>query len=307
MTARRDNTDWVALAASPGRKSPIARILRFVTRAYLRFRTRGAPTYAPTSDAELAEIEARLESLGIACEGLVVEPTEFQTFIQRFQFPDDYYGGLDSGIYEEKMLEHFLAWKLLELDVDRSGTYVDIAACASPWARRLREEGVAAYAIDLELAPSFSHLDYYRQEDATRSNFPECSVRGASLQCAFEMFTGDQDQALVVELSRILLPGGRAVVSPLYMHTHASYYQTPEHFGSPAGDRNAKAYVRRDAWGITASRKYSPETLLARVWNPAISHGLHPRLLILRNKRELGDAIYLHFILVLEKPGEETR
>lgn len=307
MTASHGTTHWLGLMASPGKKPILVRAMRAATRAYLRFRTRHAPEYVPPSEPELEWIEQRLAGLGIVAESLRIEPVEFDAFIERFEFPSDYYGDRGFELHREKMLEHFLAWKLLDLDANRTGSYVDVAACASPWAHLLREQGVEAYAIDLEISASFSNLAYYRQEDATKSSFPTGSVGAASLQCAFEMFAGDHDQALVVEMSRILEPGGRVVISPLYMHTHPCHYQTPEHFGFTAGDPGARGYVRRDAWGVITSRKYSPETLLSRIWNPAVSLGLRPRLLVLRNKREIGPAIYLHFILMLEKPGEATQ
>jgi hypothetical protein len=279
----------------------VRRIGRLGWRAYHKFRTRKAPAYRNPSDLELAEIESRLVSMGMPCQDMVVSPEEFDRFIDSAGFPPDYHGGHQSGVYREKLLEHYLAWKVLGLEAGFRAPYLDVAACASPWARLLRDSGIEAYAIDLAIADEFAALPYYRREDATATTFPDASMGGASLQCAYEMFVGEQDIGLLFELGRILKPGGRAVISPLYMHTHACYYQTPEFYGQPYGDRGATGYVRRDTWGVPCSRKYSPETLKSRVWDEALQAGLIPTLHVLRNKGAIAEGIYMHFILVLER------
>lgn len=290
----------------PGPASVWRSGLRFGLRSWFRLRASRAPDYVAPNDDELASIERRMEALGMPCADLDLDPVEFGAFAARFRFGPDYHGGTDGGVYQEKLLEHFVAWKILGLDAPGAAPYLDIAACGSPWTRLLREDGIEAYAIDLEVPPQFQALPYYLAGDATRTTFADGSIGSASLQCAFEMFVGDHDQELIAEMARILKPGGRVVVSPLYTHTHACYYQTPEHFGRTPGDPGAKAYVRRDCWGIPASRKYGPESLRARVWEVALRQGLAPRLMALRNKVAFGPGIYLHFVLVLDKPDVAT-
>ena len=278
-------------------------VLRRSGRVYHRLRTRGVPEFRNPTDAELADIEDRLRALGIPCQDHAVVLATFDDFIDHAGFPPDYHGGVAGGVYREKLLEHYVAWELLGLGRSFSGNYVDIAACSSPWAKLLRERGVEAYAIDLSVPEEHAGLNFYLLGDATRMTFPDGSIAGASLQCAYEMFVGEHDVELLRELARVLAPGGRVVISPLYTHTHACFYQTPEHYGRPFGDEGAKAYLRSDTWGVASSRKYSPETLKTRVWDPATEFGLSPALYALRNKREIGEDIYLHFILVLDKPG----
>ncbi|QIL21424.1 class I SAM-dependent methyltransferase [Thermomonas sp. HDW16] len=287
----------------PGRASLVGRVIRYALRSWFRLSTLGATAYRAPGETELAQIESGFRALDMPCEDLRLDVAEFSNFAIRFPFPSSYYDGLHGTLHVEKQLEHFVAWKLLGLEHADRGAYVDIAACASPWARLLRNAGVDAYAIDLEVDAAFESLHYYRQENATQSTFVAGSIFGASLQCAFEMFVGEDDHGLIIELARILAPGGRAVISPLYTHTHPCYYQTPEFYGAPVGDAGATAYVRRGAWGVQASRKYSPQTLRTRVWDVAMKHGLQPRLLVLRNKMDFGQDIYLHFVLVLEKPA----
>jgi hypothetical protein len=279
-------------------------LLKQSHRAFHRWRTRDGRDYRAPTQEELRVIEQGLHALGVPCHDLILDTAEFADFAQHAGFAADYHGGIAGGVYQEKLLEHFVAWNLLRLDTQDASPYIDVAACASPWATLLRNKGVEAYAIDLAVPDEFSALDYYRQEDATRTSFADASIRSASLQCAFEMFVGPDDMGLIREFGRILMPGGRAVISPLYMHTHPCYYQTQDHYGEPHGDADAVGYVRRDVWGVPASRKYSPETLQSRVLDSARRAGLDASLLVLRNAKDIAEGIYMHFILVLDKPQQ---
>jgi len=281
-------------------------LLKRSQRIFHRWRARRGTDYRGPTRQELQDIEHRLQALGFPCADLVVDLSEFADFVRHAGFPADYHGGIAGGVYHEKLLEHFVAWSLLRLAAPDASPYVDVAACTSPWAKLLRGKGIEAYAIDLKVPGEFSMLDYYRQEDATRTSFADGSIGSVSLQCAYEMFSGSDDIALLHEIARILRPGGRAVISPLYMHTHPCYYQTPEHYGKAHGDTDAVAYVRRDTWGVPASRKYSPETLLSRVLDNARRCNLEPRLFVLRNSSDIAEGIYLHFVLVLDQPCRTT-
>lgn len=268
-------------------------------------RVLGCEEYRAPTEAQLGQIENALATLGIPCGDLRVDAARYAAFKLRFIFPVDYHGGPGGGVYEEKLLEHYLAWDILGLaEAPARWPYVDIAGASSPWARMLRAEGLEAFCLDLDPHPSMRDLPFTIKADATASPLGSASLGSASLQCAYEMFAGDADTRLLAELARILRPGGRVVISPLYMHVEACHYQSPEYFGQTFGDTGAARYVRRDAWRVPTSRKYSPQTLRTRVWEPACRAGLVPRLLVLRDKQRIGAGIYMHFILVLDKPGE---
>ncbi len=138
-------------------------------------------------------------------------------------------------------------------------------------------------------------------ENAIQTSFADQSVRCASLHCAYEMFMGEDDTRLVGELARILKTSGKAVILPLYMHTHYCAYATPEYFGKGHSDPKAKEYVRIDCYGVPSSRKYDAATLKRRVLDPIGEAGLSYRMLALRNKDAFGRNIYCHFILEIEK------
>lgn len=280
-------------------------VWRRLARPLHEIRTRHLPAYRDPSDEELAQVERQLGELGVRCGDYQADAAAFAAFRQRLRFPADYHGGEGGAVYEEKLLEHFVAWDLLGLDDGaQRWPYVDIASASSPWASILRAQGFEAFSMDLAPHPSLARLPYTITSDATASPFERASIGSASLQCAYEMFAGDADIRLLAELARILKPGGRVVISPLYTHVQACYYQSPEHAGRPLGDAGAIGYVRRDAHDVPCSRKYSAASLQQRVIEPAKRAGLRPSVLVLRNKRQLGAGIYLHFILVLDKPTE---
>ncbi len=294
---------WLHELVQPGSVSPMRSALRLVARTWLKLRALVVPTYIGPTPDELVKIEADLLTMGIAVGNIEVDPEAFRHFQQEYRFPDHYYDGFGAPIFTEKLLEHYVAQSLIEMGHDERQPYVDVAACASPWAALLREKGLPAFAIDLEPSGPYADLPYYERQDATHTSFGARSVGSASLQCAFEMFTRAQDTDLVLELARILKPGGRAVILPLYMHTHACHYQSPEFLGRFEGDAGVTTYVRRDCWGIASSRKYSVSTLMDRVWQPAIGAGLIPSLFVVRNARNIHPRAYLHFVLVLDQPA----
>lgn len=273
-------------------------------RSYSQWYFRNIPQYANPTPSELCQIEADLGALGIKITDYAPDPTLFQRFKTEAWFPPDYHGGQAGGVWDEKLLEHWIAGDLLGLwQWGQDDIYVDIAACSSPWAEVLRERiGISAFAIDLgPVGSSYRHLPYYRSENATQTRFEDVSVTGASLQCAYEMFVGNDDQRLIPELARILIPGGKAIILPLYMHTHYCAYSTPEYFGKGYPDADAQEYVRLDCDGVPSSRKYDAQHLKDRVLQPLEQAGMKYHLRALRNKEELGRNIYCHFILEIEK------
>lgn len=266
--------------------------------SYYRWRHRAVPAYRPPSEPELERIEEALSAIGVRVMPLMVDPDEFSAFRHDFRFPADYHGGPGAAVWHEKLLEHFLAWRLGISSLPDQAIYVDVAACTSPWARILREQkAVQAYAIDLDADRQFDDLPYYQRQDATRTDFADASVAAASLQCAFELFRGDDDIGLIRELARILAPGGTAVISPLYMHTHYCSYASPEYWGKGFADAGAREYIRWDLAGIPSSRKYDAVQLKRRILDTIGAVGMKYRLYALRGAERLGPGIYCRFVL----------
>lgn len=266
---------------------------------WLAWRVRHAPRYSNPSSLDIEAIESELGRIGVVVHDYTPSAKDFRVFQAARLFPAEYHGGMDGGVWDEKLLEHWISSERLGLKgYQAEDIYVDIAAASSPWAQILRERnGISAYAVDIEVGRFYRRLPYYRQEDATNTSFGNASVRGASLQCAYEMFLGTDDTDLIVEAARILKPGGKMVILPLYMHTHYCAYSTAEFYGKGYPDPEAKEYVRLDCSNVPSSRKYDAPMLKRRVLDPAVALGMGYRLFALRNKNELGKNIYCHFIL----------
>lgn len=267
---------------------------------YARWRTRGVEEFAPPTATEEEDIERHLVALGATVVDYTPDPANFVAFQAAEHFPYDYHGGRDSAVWTEKLVEHWIALERLDLaQYGDQDIYIDIAAGGSPWAKALRSAYAGqAYAIDLSLDGSdYKDLPYYRVENGTRTSFQDASVRGASLQCAFEMFMRDDDIGLIREFARILKPGGKAVILPLYMHTHYCAYASPRYFGRGYCDARAKEYVCRDWDTIPSARYYDIEAFKRRILETIESLGMQYKILVLRNKKSFGDNIYCHFIL----------
>ena len=278
--------------------------MRICKNTYFKWRCRNAPVYNNPTPTELLMIEQSIRELGVIIHDYAPSTEEFKKFKLDGWFPLDYHGGQSSGVWDEKLLEHWLSKKLLGLEhYTKNDIFIDVAACTSPWAIILRERlSLSSFAIDLDNNnPAYSSLDYYRIENATKTSFESESVSGCSLHCAYEMFMKDDDTRLISEAVRILKPGGKMIILPLYMHTHYCSYATPEYFDKGYSDPEAKEYVRNDYMGIPSSRKYNAEKLKKRVLEPITEAGMKYRLYALRNKSEFGENIYCHFILEIEK------
>lgn len=268
------------------------------------WRFRDAISYVNPGPEELAQIETALAAEGVIVEDYAPPADDFEEFKSNNYFPASYHGGPEGGLWDEKLLEHWISFSSLGLaDFSDDDVYVDVAASTSPWAKVLRERhDLQSFAIDIaRIGPEFRELSYYRREDATGTKFASESVKGASLQCAFEMFQGAADQKLILELGRILAPGGKVLILPLYMHTHYCAYSTPEYYGRGFTDNGAIEYIRFDTMGVPSSRKYDAVSLNERILKTIKSCGMSYRLLALRNKEQLGSGIYCHFILEITR------
>ena len=141
---------------------------------YWNWVTRNAPDFIPPNENEPRNIENELIKLGISVKSLLVSKSEFITFKNQNWFPDDYHGGRQSYVWNEKHLEHLIASKLLNLfDFNSNDTYVDVASSTSPWALELKNRHkIESYAIDLKISDTYANLSNYLSQDATKSSFP---------------------------------------------------------------------------------------------------------------------------------------
>jgi SAM-dependent methyltransferase len=261
------------------------------------------PEYHNPTQSELKHIEEALVSKDTKTADYRVDVNEFGAFQSQYQFGDQFYGGT-GYIYTEKVLEHYIAFDLGLRKMPQGGQYIDIAACNSPWVKLLRDKGYRADAIDLVPSRLYSGLPYYHVMDATQTDFEANSIDLVSLQCAFEMFLNNDDMKLIRELSRILKPGGTAIICPLYMHAEYCGYCSPEYWNRKNfHDPDAKLFVSTGSYGIPFSRKYNAAELQRRVLETATQNDMDYKIYILRNGAEIDPMVYCYFILKLIKKG----
>ena len=279
-------------------------IINKAKKNYYKWSVRNAYVFSNPTDAELSEIEGELTNINEILEDYNPSADEFFLFESKGYFPMNYHGGVKGPVWHEKLLEHWIAAEKLGIEnYDSNDIYLDIAAGTSPWAKILRDHfQVSSYAIDLgNISVKYRSLPYYIQENATATRFADESVSGASLQCAFEMFTHDDDVNLIKEISRLLKPGGKLIILPLYLHTHYCAFSSPNCYGKGYSDKSAKEYVYHDWDGIPSARFYDAQTLKSRILETIVKLGMKYKILVLRNKKDFGDGVYCHFILEVTK------
>ncbi|MGH9526530.1 MAG: methyltransferase domain-containing protein [Terriglobales bacterium] len=162
--------------------------------------------------------------------------------------------------YYEKKLQYYLSAAALQLTPqDR---LLDVASQGSAfpgYARRI--VGCDVYRQDLIYPPGRPH---YLPGDAGSLPVEDGFFTAMTLHCSFEHFERDSDTRFIREAARVLRPGGRVCIVPLYMSTAPAerYLQT-----IPNGDA-----PRQLGPGCEFCRDYSPESLQERILAPAAGY-----------------------------------
>ncbi len=188
-----------------------------------------ATSFVPDTGA----VRRALEAAGVPFERLKIPKDGFCKFLSDCEYPVFYHRG-KGKIYIEKCLEHYLS--LIMLEVERSDSYIDLASAGSPFPDYVRRTlGCRVLRNDLTYSPGISE-DSKIGSDACHLPLPDQAITKATLHCSFEHFEGDADIEMIREFNRILSPGGRACIIPLYLHR--------EYVGltDPFVDRNGLAW-----------------------------------------------------------------
>jgi SAM-dependent methyltransferase len=250
---------------------------------------------AITEVARDGSVEARLRSSGFDVVPVEVSAAEFQGWFTRTAYPADYCPGPWRKALPEKALEHYLSLQLLALTP--ADTCVDVASQDSPFADLLRAQvGCRVYRQDLEY-PAGLHGDRIGG-DAARLPLPADSVTAMTLHCSFEHFEGRSDVEFLREASRVLKPGGKVCILPLYLRDEYLNVLDPLAPDGLHPDDGAKIYSVRRWPGGRFARFYSPEVFGQRVTQAV---PLQLRLYRLTNPQAAGPDCYLRYAAVFEK------
>jgi len=246
-------------------------------------------------------VRDELLHLDVHVEESRISPTDFEEWLLSWPEVTDFYRQYGQ-VAIEKCLEHYLSTR--ECRLQTGDVLVDVAAAGSPYAQALNNRGITAYSLDLSYPPGMhgSRIG----ADATQSGLPNAFADALTLHCAYECFMGDADTLLLSEAARILKPGGRLFITPLYIDD--SFYNITSPFCDQVNvkiDPGAERVWRDDQWKEPFSRHYSATAFVERVWSQLpnslsgtiLFHSCIPQLM----SRYPGQTIYCLFALLCRK------
>jgi SAM-dependent methyltransferase len=247
---------------------------------------------------ELLQGGAQVQDLDIA-----VWRAAFRAYCNLPCYQGDYkrYGGPEFFCFQEKALEHFLS--LVLGDPLPGQTVVDVGSCKSVVPEILREiYGATCYEQDLVYPQGVNGTTI----GSSASDIPLASnsVDLFTLHCTYEHFEGDADIGFVKECGRLLRPGGKAIILPLYLnasHVNITGETSPEALGQIGWDSDAEHFCAIPEWQNRFGRHYSAKVFRTRVLDTAHRVGLSPTLYRTRSLSSVDPRLWLKWALVFEK------
>jgi hypothetical protein len=162
-----------------------------------------------------------------------------------------------------------------------------------------RIAGARCYAQDIMYASGVQ--GYQIGGDACEMPVNDRFATAAALTCSLEHFEADSDIGLFAELGRVLAPGGRFSVVPLYLYPELAAQTDPRYSAACAVpfDANALVYCA-DGWGNRHGRFYDAPSLHTRLLAP-FRDIFDFTLFRLHNTAAISPAIYARWALLGER------
>ena len=260
---------------------------------------------------DLTSIEENIVRANLHYKKIIFDSIDFKNYLKNIDvlFPIFYHSNTNNR-YTRKIMEYYFTEKFLNFSSYTSDDiYIDAGCGTSPWTFYLREKrGIRAFGVDLhvEHLPASYRRWYYLGENVTRTTFPDNSVTGISMQSAFECLLRDGDIEFIKECGRILRPGGKVVISPLYLTKKYISAVSIDKYHQHNKDEDQEEYVRFDCEGLRRANHYDISHLKSRVLDTAEANGMDYMIYVLANEDVpkydfLNCFSYLKFILVLTK------
>jgi len=246
------------------------------------------------------EILNGLKSSGFDIVPYEIDNADYQRYLDLAQYPT--YSYLDGGkhyCFPEKSLEHYLAFKFLELEKD--DIYIDIANNYSPVPEIYNTiSGCVAYRQDM-IFPAGIHGNTM---GGNASDLPVCDnfASKMALHCSFEHFEGESDISFIKEVRRVLIPGGKLCILPLYLFSQYSIQLDPEALPSEGMDFETDAilYLFKDGFRTRHARFYDIARLTERICKNM--GDLHLKIFYILNEEQINPHCYVKFVALIEKP-----
>lgn len=279
-------------------RSKVVRAIRQRWRTARVGRPAGAVVGWPNEDADA--MERRFVAAGVPIETWDIPPADYDEFRRRARYPADFLGGPATPDFGQRSLEHFASLALTK--PQRGDTVIDVGSNASPLLDIVRElSGAEAYEQDLQFPPGVNGARI--GGDAAAMPVPDGFADVLLLCSAYPHFEGDADTRFIAEAARVLKPGGRVAILPLYLSdTYGAKTDPRLRWGGLRFDPGMTPFLI-PGLNVRFSRSYDASRLLQRVLEPAARAGFDHSLLRVRGGRALVPESYLDFALVLRKPA----
>lgn len=249
------------------------------------------------SEKENKALVAQLKEKQITVLPYKVDKNEYERFLSSINYKKKYprYYGFN---FAEKTLEHFVAFKLLNLK--KGDKFIDIAAEHSPHSREFsRLTGCTGFRQDIMFRPGI----HGRKIGGNAAEIPVADnfFQAALTACSIEHFEKDSDIRFMQEMSRILSQGGKIVILPLYLYKSPFCLTDPRYSipGDVKFDHGIDVHCVRE-FKNRHGRFYSPDTLYQRLIEPNKSR-MTFTIYYIENFKEIDDSIYCRFALVGER------
>jgi SAM-dependent methyltransferase len=266
-------------------------------------RLREPKTTALTQNAETdRQLIAELREAGFRLLDYSVDVEDYRAYARyaRYnQFPNYYRGGR-SPDFVSKSLQHYLAAQLLSLGPD--DVYIDVASGDSPAP---------------EIYQSLYECRVYRQDlryprgirgnriggNATAMPVENGFATKIGLHCSFEHFEGAADIEFMREATRVLKPGGKVCIIPLYLYPQYTIVTDPVALPRQgiAFEDDAVLYCWK-GYGNRHGRLYSVTKLASRIRDNL--NGMELTVYFLANRAEFSIHCNVRFAAVMERKSE---
>ena len=254
--------------------------------------------------ADFSRIRARLKEAGLPPVPYVVDRANFEAFrtAARYGLRPYYEYGLQANAME-KYLEHYVSVQLLAFEKDRSHVYIDLAADDSPMTEIVADlYGTRVFRQNVAFPPGVRGNSI--GGDACHLPLPDGFATRLTLHCSFEHLEGDRDVRFLREATRLLQPGGRLCILPLYLTDTYQILTNPLlDLSGLVFDADAAVYCEQEV-SIRHARYYDVSHLMSRVAANRASLGM--TLYEITNAREFHQDCHLRYALLFQKSLQRT-